>query len=394
MLCRTYAVPRFAPALTTVMFSVVLALSSTDARAAAQPPVGLGTAGAFALLAGSGATNTGPSTLNGNLGLTPGTAVIGFGPPATLNGSAYVADATAGRAQSDLKTAYDDAAGRIPAAPVSGDLGGLTLTGGVYRASSSLGLTGSLTLDAQGDPAAVFIIQVGSSLTTASASRVNVVNGAQPCNVFWQIGSSATLGAASTFAGSILALTSITMNDAVTVNGRALARNGAVTLINDTITPAACATPGGATPGGTSPGAGGGGVTVPGGTVNGGANGTGNGSAVLTTSPRTVARTITRFGLSHCIHGTFRAVVTGRSIRRVVFSQGGRVIATRGKAPFEALVGSGGGTHTVTARVTFTDATPAAKLALRFKSCAKDRAGVTRSRPKSRLPRTPVAFTG
>ena len=106
---------------------------------------------------------------------------------------------------------------------------------------SSLGLTGTLTLDAQGDPNAVFVFQAGSTLITASASRVKLVNGAQPCNVFWQVGSSATLGTTTVFAGNIMALASITMNDGVTLHGRALARNGAVTLINDTITAAHCA---------------------------------------------------------------------------------------------------------------------------------------------------------
>lgn len=141
MLCRTYAMPRFASAMTTVMFLVIPAVSSSVARAA-QPPVGLGTAGAFALVAGSSGTDAGPSTISGNLGLTPGPAVIGFGPLATLNGSADVADAPVGVALFDLKTAYDDAAGWVPAVPASGNLGGLTLTSGVYRASSSLGLAG------------------------------------------------------------------------------------------------------------------------------------------------------------------------------------------------------------------------------------------------------------
>jgi hypothetical protein len=228
---------------------VVLGFLAGDA-AAAQPPVGLGTADDFAVLAGQTVTNAGPSAITGDVGVAPGAAVAGL---LAITGVIHTADATAARAQADLTAAYNDAAGRTPPAPVGGDLGGLTLGPGVYGSASSLGLTGALTLDAQGDPNAVFVFQAGSTLTTASASRVNLVNGAQACNVFWQIGSSATLGTASAFAGNILALTSIAVNDGVTVQGRALARNGAVTLINDTITLAHCAL---GTTLGTTPGAG------------------------------------------------------------------------------------------------------------------------------------------
>jgi hypothetical protein len=126
---------------------------------------------------------------------------------------------------------------------VSADLGGQRLTPGVYRSASSLGLTGALTLDGQGNANAVFVFQAGSTLTTASASSVNLVNGAQTCNVFWQVGSSATLGTASSFRGSILALTSITATTGATVDGRLLARNAAVTLDTNTITRSRCATP-------------------------------------------------------------------------------------------------------------------------------------------------------
>jgi serine protease AprX len=206
----------------------------------ARTGLGLGTAESFAVLAGSTVTNTGPSTVNGNLGLSPGTAVTGFG-PGTVTGTTYVAEAIALKAQSDLTIAYGDAAARTPAVAAPADLGGLTLTPGVYRNASSLGLTGALTLDAQGDPNAVFVFQAGSTLTTGSASQVRLVNGAQACNVFWKVGSSATLGTGTSLAGNILALTSITINDGVTLQGRALARNGAVTLINDTITAAHCA---------------------------------------------------------------------------------------------------------------------------------------------------------
>ncbi|MEO8687467.1 MAG: ice-binding family protein [Solirubrobacteraceae bacterium] len=208
---------------------------------AGPPPVGLGTADRFAVLAGSTVTNTGPSTINGDLGLSPGTAVTGF-PPGTVNGTTQAANPVALEAKADLTTAYDDAVGRTPPTPAPADLGGLKLTPGVYRSGSSLALTGDLELDAEGDPNAVFVFQAGSTLISASASRVKLAGGAQACNVFWQVGSSATLGTTTDFAGNILALTSITMNDGVTLNGRALARNGAVTLINDTITAPHCAT--------------------------------------------------------------------------------------------------------------------------------------------------------
>ena len=219
------------------LFVVALTFAGT-AEAATRVP--LGTAEPFAVLAGSTVTNTGPTVINGELGLSPGTSVTGF-PPGTVNGSQHVTDATAAQAQTDLTTAYNNAAGQAPSGTVSADLGGQRLTPGVYRSASSLGLTGALTLDAQGDANAVFIFQAGSTLTTASASSVNLVNGTQACNVFWQVGSSATLGTASSFRGSILALTSITVTTGATVDGRVLARNGAVTLDTNTITRSRCA---------------------------------------------------------------------------------------------------------------------------------------------------------
>jgi ice-binding like protein len=360
-----------------------LALLASTALAA-QPPVGLGTADSYAVLAGQTVTNTGPSTVNGDLGVTPGAAITGF-PPGTVNGTVHAADAVALQAQSDLTTAYNDAAGRTPPAAIPADLGGLTLTGGVYKSASALGLTGALTLDAQGDPNTVFIFQAASTLITASASHVNLINGAQPCNVFWQVGSSATLGTSSVFVGNILALTSVSMNNAVTVQGRALARNGSVTMINDTLTAGRCAP--GTTGSGTGPGEGGGGP----GSANSSAR-PGNGSAIFTTISRSVATTVARYGTSRCVDRSFRAVVTGLLIRRVVFSVGSHVIATRDKAPFEALVPDGSGIRTVTARVTFSDATPAKTLKLRSRACA---AAASRVAPrKPRTPSTPTGFTG
>jgi ice-binding like protein len=209
---------------------------------AAEAPVGLGTAESFAVLAGSTVTNTGPTVVNGNLGVSPGTAVTGF-PPGLVNGTIHAANATASQAQSDLTIAYDDAAGRAPNTTFGGptDLGGMTLPPGVYTSPTSFGITGTVTLDAQGDPNAVFIFQVGSTLITSTNSTVALINGAQACNVFWQVGSSATLQVGSTFVGTILALTSITANTNAVIEGRLLARNGATTLDSNTITTPQCA---------------------------------------------------------------------------------------------------------------------------------------------------------
>ncbi len=378
------------------LVGVACAASSLLATSAfaAQAPVGLGTADAYAVLAGSTITNTGPSVINGNLGLTPGAAITGF-PPGTVNGTIHAADGPALQAQSDLTTAYNDAAGRTPPVSIAGDLGGLTLTSGVYKSASSVGLTGALTLDAQGNPDAVFVFQAGSTLTTASASRVRMVNGAQPCNVFWQIGSSATLGTTTTFVGSILALQSISVKNGVTIQGRALARNGAVTLINDRITAANCATstPGGTTPGGTAPGG-----TAPGGTPPGGGGGIGptasNGTSVFSTIPRSIGNSVSRFGVSRCVQDTFPVRVTGVNIRRVVFSLDGLTIANRRTAPFRAVVRSRRGIHIVRARVLYTDATPASTLRMRFRACAEGRARVPSRRVRFLTPRTTVGFTG
>ncbi|MFF3412826.1 ice-binding family protein, partial [Streptomyces sp. NPDC002742] len=159
-----------------------------------------------------------------------------------MNGTQHSADAVALQAKSDLVAAYNDAAGQATDFALPPDAGGLTLVPGVYTSQSTLGLTGTLTLDAQGDPNAVWVFQVGSGLTTASASQVLLVNGASPCNVYWQIGSSATLGTSSTFVGSILALTSISATTGTSIDGRALARNGSVTLDTNRITLPTCGT--------------------------------------------------------------------------------------------------------------------------------------------------------
>ncbi len=209
--------------------------------AAAQPPVGLGTVAPFAVIAGSTVTNTGSSSISGDVGVSPGTSMTGFPPGQMTSGTQHAADAVALQAQADLTTAYNDAAGRTPVTTVTADLGGQTLAPGVYNASSALGLTGTVTLDGQANANAVFILQAGSTLITAPNSTVSLINGAQACNVFWQVGSSATLGTDTTFAGTVMALSSATLQTGSTVNGRILARNGAVTLDDNTITDSACA---------------------------------------------------------------------------------------------------------------------------------------------------------
>jgi uncharacterized repeat protein (TIGR01451 family) len=206
--------------------------SSADA---ATVPVPLGTAANFAVLAGSTITNTGLTTINGDVGLSPGTSVTGF-PPGQVNGTIHVGDSVALQAQADLTAAYDDAAARPVSATIPTGLGGTTQTPGVYdSAAGTFGIDGTLTLDAQGDPNAVFIFEAAATLTTGSASNVLLINGAQASNVFWVAGA-ATLGISSTLVGSILAVTSITMTTDATIDGRALALNGAVTLDTSTIT--------------------------------------------------------------------------------------------------------------------------------------------------------------
>jgi hypothetical protein len=236
----------------TSTLALVIGLLAVGATAYAAGPttVGLGTAEPFAVLAGTpSVTNTGPSTITGDLGIHPADAVTGF-PPGTVSGTIHAADAVALQAKSDLGIAYDTAASQ-PVTATHGTLGGLTLVAGTYNAGGvTLDLTGTLTLDGQHDPNAVWVFQATSDLITASSSTVRLINGGQACNVFWQVTSSATLGSGSTFVGTILALTSITMDSGVTVHGRALARNGTVTLIDDTITRPVCAA---VAPGATPP---------------------------------------------------------------------------------------------------------------------------------------------
>ncbi len=210
---------------------------------AAQTAVPLGSAANFGILAGSTVTSTGGSTLTGDLGVWAGSGVVGFagivpGGPGTLTGTIHAGDAVAQTAQGDLTTAYNDAAGRslAPVDVANADLGGQTLLPGLYRSTGTLALTGNLTLDAQGDPSAVFIFQIASSLNTAAGSQVILAGSANAANIYWQVGSSATLGTTSIFKGTILANQSISLATGATLDGRALARVGAVTLEANRIT--------------------------------------------------------------------------------------------------------------------------------------------------------------
>src|ERR1051326_4517028 len=226
---RTFEMKR---AHSSVVAMVVIAVVLCGAAPAfAQIP--LGTAQNFAVLGGSTVTNTGPSAIHGNLGVSPGSSVTGFPPGTVTGGSIHAADAVAAQAQSDLTTAYNTAAGTPCGVDLTGqNLGGLVLTPGVYCFTSSAALTGTLTLNFQGNPNAAFLFKIGSTLTTASASSVVLINNAGatcPPNVNWQVGSSATLG------------TSITLTTGANVTGRALARNGAVTLDTNNVSIGTCA---------------------------------------------------------------------------------------------------------------------------------------------------------
>jgi hypothetical protein len=236
-----YARRRFVTAASIgALCSLTIVAFGTQAALAATPSVNLGTATSFAVLGGSTITNTGSSVISGDIGLSPGTSITGFPPGVQTNGATDLTNAVALQAKSDTTAAYLDAAGRTPFTTAPTDLGGSTLLPGVYQSSSAMALTGSLTLNGGGNADAVFIFQAGSTLITGSGSTVVLENGAQACNVFWQVGSSATLGTSSDFAGTILALTSATLNTGATLRGRVLARNGAVTLDANTITVPTC----------------------------------------------------------------------------------------------------------------------------------------------------------
>ena len=342
--------------------------------AAAQAQVDLATTEPFVVLGGASVTNTGPSVLNGDLGVSPGTSLVGFGLPAVVNGATHNNNAVAANAQDDLTTAYTVAAGQpVPPGNIltGTNLGNRTLTAGAYRYSTSAQLTGALTLDAEGDPNAQFVFEIGSTLTTAGASSVRLINGASACNVFWQVGSSATLGTTTSFRGNVLALTSISLNNGASVIGRLLARNGSVTLINNVLSAPQCATTG--TPGDADDGGGGDGGSgdddSPG---NGTGPGNGNGNTPLTRAQRRARNGTARLrhtARSACTEG-FRARVRGNLIRRVVFRLDGRRIATRPNSPFQVYVRAGAGMHRIRAHITFRDSTRPKNRVLRYRACS------------------------
>jgi hypothetical protein len=198
--------------------------------------VSLGAAESFAVLGASTVTNAGATIVTGDLGVSPGTAVTGFGPGVVLDGSIHMNDALAMQAHADAFTAYGQLTGETFTTDLSGqNLGGMILMPGVYHFATTAQLTGILTLDTAGDPNAVFHFQIGTTLTTDPASMITLLNGSS-ANIFWQVGTSATIGVNSVFSGNILADQSITVNSGATINGRAIAINGAVTLDTNTIT--------------------------------------------------------------------------------------------------------------------------------------------------------------
>ena len=198
-------------------------------------PVSLGAASGFGVLAGQSVTNSGATTINADLGVWPGNTLTGA---PTVTGATHLGDPTAQSAQGALTVAYNDAAGRAAGSTIAGDLGGLTLAPGVYKSTSTLEITSAdVTLDAGGDSNAVFIFQIASSLTVGVGRQVILSGGAQPSRITWQVGSSAALGTNSFVSGDIIALTTISLGTDATLDGRALARNGSVTLLANTVTP-------------------------------------------------------------------------------------------------------------------------------------------------------------
>ena len=246
-----------------IILLMVLSLAGPSFNASASPrashpPINLGTTANFAVLAGSDVNDTTPSTVIGDVGLDPATGANIDVTCAEVTGTIYDNDAAypglcevtnaalLTTAKNDLTTAYNDADNTIPTTNLPGadnQLGGQTLTDGTYNfgGATTANLIGTLTLDGQGDPNSVFIFQASSTLVTASSSVVSLINGAQACNVFWQVSTSATFGTATTFVGTVMADQSITDDGGATINGRLLARIAAVTLNNTTITRSDCA---------------------------------------------------------------------------------------------------------------------------------------------------------
>jgi hypothetical protein len=261
------------------LVAFMLAVPFAGTAQAAVTEVPLATAADFSVLAGATVTNTGTTTVAGSVGVHPGTAIAGQD-TMVIGGTVHAADAVALQAQADLTTAYNNAAGQTPAIAADPELGGETLVGGVYNRAADMALTGVLTLDGQNDPDSVWVFQAGTTLITAPAASVVLINGADPCNVFWQVGSSATIGTTTAFVGTVMADQSIAMQTGATLQGRALARIGEVTLDSNVITHPSCHVA-------ASAGGGGGGGTggTGGGNAGGGAGGGGNATPQITTPP-------------------------------------------------------------------------------------------------------------
>lgn len=387
-----------------IVVAGALALFAIPASALAAP-VNLGTVEPFVVLGGTTVTNTGPSVLNGDLGVSPGTAITGF-PPGTVNGVTHANDAVAAQAQSDLTNAYNVAAGQevAPADDLSGtNVGNRILGPGAYRYNEAALMSGVLTLDAEGDPNAEFVFQIGSQLTTESASAVVLINGASPCNVYWQVGSSAVIGTATTFVGNVMALTSISLNTGANVIGRMLARNGQVSLDTNVLTKPLCATgptvppvvvppsgEGGTPPGGVSPAPStpaGGSPGSPGTTTPGAASpdAASPGTTPAAGSPKSLPA---KHAPNHkpslrgravgspaprevCTEG-FRLTVNGRMIDRVAFSIDGKAILSDRHSPFAVSVRAAPGAHAVVARVMFKDSTPFKAMSFPYRACAAE----------------------
>jgi ice-binding like protein len=181
-------------------------------------------------------TNAGATSVTGDLGVSPGTSVTGFGPGTVTNGSIHAGDPTAAQAQNDLATAYGNATGRTNPHALPAEIGGTVITPGVYMAGTTVAITGTVTLDGQNNPNSVFIFQIPSTLTTAVNSTVTLIKGTNACNVFWAVGTSATLNTSSVFKGTLMAASSISLGTGTSVDGRVLANVGAVTLLANTVT--------------------------------------------------------------------------------------------------------------------------------------------------------------
>jgi hypothetical protein len=227
----------------TLMGGMFMASCSTNnpteipVQTTQQTTLNLGSAASFAILAGSSITSTGGTVITGDLGLSPGSSVGGF-PPGILNGVLHINDAMVNQAKLDITAAFNDAAARTctDMVTLSGNIGGLTLTPGLYKSTSSLAISsGDVTFDAMGDPGAVFIIQIASTLTTTPGRKVILAGGAVPSHIFWQVGTSATFGTTTEMKGVIIAYQSITFNTSASLNGMAYARNGAVVMAGNTI---------------------------------------------------------------------------------------------------------------------------------------------------------------